>query len=131
MQASVGTFKSHEHYEKSKAKRTYFQQVTEAYSEFREYSPVVACNYDPASPSKKLTHSLIHFLADVDIATKAALETPELIRQWESLISGEQVAPEVAAFIIVRCARVYQARKLAPYLYFRTLKQPVARGAAA
>lgn len=52
MQASVGTFKSHEHYEKSKAKRTYFQQVTEAYSEFREYSPVVACNYDPASPSK-------------------------------------------------------------------------------
>ena len=129
MHQGEGRFKSQKHYERVTEARRYFDLIAQAYVEFREYAPVCACIYDPAQRPKKLNSTIITFLCDVDLATSRVL-TPELIQQWEALITGEEVDSQVSAFIVNRCARIYQARKLAPFIYFRSIKQPVARGAA-
>ncbi len=106
---------SHSQYVNQQKLRRYFDKVTAAYVEFREYSPLVACNYDPTGCSKKLHPAVIHFLSDVDIATKQVLRKPKLIKQWITLIQGAELKPAIAALIINRCSRIYIARHLAPY----------------
>lgn len=128
---SEGKFKSHRLYERTKANQKYFESVIEAYREFREYAPVVACNYDPASRSKKLSHVAINFLADVDLATKKVLKRDDLIRQWQAIVEEQPVPPEAVASIAHRCARIYRAKNLAPYQYFRVIRKPMQRSAAA
>jgi hypothetical protein len=126
-----GKFKSRKQYERTKANQKYFESVIDAYREFREYSPVIAVNYDPASRSKKLVPGVINFLADVEIATKKVLTTGTLIRQWQALIDEEPLPVEVAGSIAHRCGRIYRAKGLAPYTYFRVIRKPVQRSAVA
>lgn len=118
----TGVFESHTAYEKQHSAKTYFKQVIEAYNEIGLLSPIVAINPDPLAKSTKLDVYGIHFLADVELATKKALgHNTTLIEQWQRLINGETV--ENAAAIMSRCGRLYKARQLAPFLYFRFIKQ--------
>lgn len=128
---SEGKFRSNRHHERTRANHRYFESVIETYRQFREYSPVVAVNYDPTAHSKKLVPAVINFLADVDLATKKVLKTDELLRLWQALVDEQPVLAEAAASIAHRCARIYRARGLAPYHYFRVLREPVQRSAAA
>ena len=128
---SEGKSGSNRQYERTRANYKYFESVIEAYRQFREYSPVVAVNYDPACRNKKLITAIIHFLADVDTATKQVLKSANLIEKWQALIDEQSVSAEAAAVIAHRCGRIYRAKGLAPYSYFRVIRKPVQRSAAA
>jgi hypothetical protein len=113
---------SRSHYQREREKRRVFDQVIQAYLELSEYQPLVAINCDEFARTYKRSVEVSHFLCDVELATKRASATPDLYLKWQSLITGEQVEHETAAHIVNRCARIYQARELAPRLYFRTIK---------
>lgn len=123
--------KSNRHNERTQENQRYFQKVVDAYAEFKEYAPLVAINYDPTSRTKKLHPVIVNFLCDVELATKRVLQTPELIRKWETLVSGEQIDASSAVSIVSRCSRIYRERGLAPFEYFKSVRKPLSRGAAA
>lgn len=118
----VGIFESRSDYHRQRNARQYFYGVARAYIDIRNTPPLTAINYDPLIKNPKLGADLIHFIADVELATRKALgKNPELFDQWKRLVSGENVPN--AASIINRCARLYQARQLVPELYFRVIKK--------
>jgi len=109
-------------YERERDLRDYFWTVVNAYQQTCELSPLVAANPDPAIRPTKLCVDGIHYIADVELATRKALaKNPELIAQWETLVSGQNTPN--SGSIIRRCARVYRARRLAPISYFRHVKK--------
>jgi len=128
---SEGKFRSRRHYERTEQNRQYFRSVADTYLQFSEYAPVVALNYDPIASSKKLTADIIHFLCDVEVATKKVLKTPEALEQWKALIEGGKLSPQLSASIVNRCARIYRLKGLAPYHYFRIPGKRVQEAAAA
>lgn len=101
-----------------------FHQVTQAYVDIRSLSPIVAVNYDDeAKPNRKLNADVIHFICDVESATRKALDNDaNLLEQWDRLVYQEAQVPN-AAKIASRCGRMYQKRLLAPHEYFRHIKR--------
>lgn len=128
---SENVFRSARHLERTQQNKRYFEKVIKAYAEFREFQPVVAIDYDPLARSKKLHPAIIHFLADVDMATKRVLKKRELFRQWELLVAGEEIKPSIAAEIISKCGRIYKNRGLAPLDYWRSFNADSAAAAGA
>src|SRR5581483_11270054 len=112
-------YKSHKHFEQEQQRKKYFQHVIDAYLQFQECSPLVAIDYDPQSRRTKRTPAIIHFLADVEIATRRTLKSPELYEKWFALIQDQQIEPAVAKRIVSMCSRIYMQRRLAPFHYFR------------
>jgi len=115
--------------------RDYFWRVIHAYNETRLLPCITAINPDPISQSHRLDVYCIHYICDVELASRRALDNNlELLDQWARLTDGENVAN--ATSIIRRCASVYERRKLAPSTYFRTIKEgrrdrrPCIQGAA-
>ena len=115
-------YKSRTHYEQQQHKRRYFQSVIDGYLRFIETSSVVAINYDPFVRTTKRTPIVSHFLADVELATRRVL-SPELYGKWFDLIQEKEVEPAIAKRIVNVCARIYMQRELAPFRYFKRLKQ--------
>lgn len=117
----TGVFESHTEYEKQRNAGHYFWRVINGYIDVRNTPPLTAISYDPEVRNPKLGADLIHFIVDVENSTRQSLgNNPALFEQWQRLVSGEDVPN--AASIVARCARLYQARQLAPTTYFRVLK---------
>jgi hypothetical protein len=112
--------------ETEQRKRTrIFYLVTQAYADIRSLSPIVAFSYDDEKTNRKLNADSIHFIADVESATRKALnDNPALIEQWERIIQQKRQVPN-ASSIVSRCGRLYQIRKLNPRDYFITIKRGV------
>jgi hypothetical protein len=132
---TTGVYTSHASYERQREAKSYFERVIKGYRHIRLLSPIVSINCDPLAKSTKLDVAGIHFLADVALATRKALNNdPQLLDQWEQLMDGQDVPN--ASSIVRRCASVYERRKLAPSTYFRTIKEgrrdrrPCIQGAA-
>jgi len=117
-----GRYRSRGHYLSERQKHKYFHKVLEAYAAIRELPPVIAINYDPEARSQKLTADSIHYLADVELATKKALKTPELFARWKALVNEQPIGPELKARIVSACGEEYIRRKLTPVDYFRHIK---------
>lgn len=110
-----------------------FKAVIAAYVKTRELQPVIASRIDPdpSSRSQKLTATAIEFCIDIEHATEKALANePVLQKAWFALALEEPVDPEIERRVIERCGRVYFARRLAPWLYWRPNRYPQARRAA-
>lgn len=123
----IGIFESYSDFERQRGARRCFKQVVEAYVNARNTPPIVAISYDPSRRNHKLDAHTIHYLCDVENASRQALgKSRELFHQWQRLVRGEDVPN--ANSIITRCGRLYQARQLAPHLYFRTVKRGRERG---
>jgi hypothetical protein len=126
----MGVFCSHSEFQRKVNARQRFWRVVRAFNEVSLLSPIVAINPDPLAKCTKLDVVGIHFLCDVELATRRALgHNPALLDQWQRLIHGDDVPN--ATNIIDRCSRVYHARQLLPYLYFRNQKQGRRREAGA
>jgi hypothetical protein len=125
-----GRYRSHGHYVSERQKRLYFQRVIAGYRATRELSPIVAINYDPELHPHKLGPETIHFLTDIELATKKAVKTQELFRQWQALVDEKPVDPAIAARITSACGAEYMKRKLTPSDYFRHIKTRPERRAA-
>jgi len=120
--SDVGVFESRWDFQKKRDAQELFWRVITAYNEIGLLSPIVAINLDPLAKPTKLDATGIHFRCDVENATKKALgNNSSQISDWNELIQGEDVSN--ATEIIAKCARVYHARQLLPYLYFSTIKQ--------
>jgi len=109
-------------YERDRDLRDYFFVVAAAYSKTRELSPLVSSHPDPDHTPTRLGPDAIHFICDVELASRKALSNnAELFEQWKRLVSGENTPN--AYSIIRRCARLYRDRRLAPVSYFRHVKK--------
>ena len=118
----TGVFESHSEYEKQRNARHYFWRVINGYIDVRNTPPLTAINYDPSIRNPKLGADLIHFIVDVENASKKALgDNAVLLEQWQRLVRGDTVPN--AASIIQKCARIYRARSLAPTDYFKFVKK--------
>ena len=116
----TGVYESHHNYRQHR----YFASVLDTYYDCRTRSPLVASNPDPFSKRQRLDLVGIEFCADVERATQAALKSPRLFELWMKLVWGEEEIPaQVRNAIIERCSRIYKARKLGPWLYFRKWKK--------
>jgi hypothetical protein len=118
----TGVYGSHTEYERQRNARHYFKRVIEAYIDVQNTPCIAATSYDPFVRNPKLGADLIHYIVDVENASKKALgNSPSLFEQWQRMVDGESVTN--AASIVARCARLYQARQLAPTDYFRVIKR--------
>lgn len=92
------------------------------YARVRQLSPIAASNMDPdpVRHSDKLTYALIEWLADVELATEAALANlPELQHAWFQLALEEPIPAAQKNEVCFRCGRVYAARHLEMWKYWR------------
>lgn len=118
--------------EQSAARRTkqeqnaYYEKaaiaVIEAYARIRQLSPVVASNLDPdpVKRSEKLTYNLLDWCVDIESGTaKALVNLPELQRVWFEIAFGNPVAAGQRNEVLQRCGRIYAARGLEPWRYWR------------
>ena len=126
-----GVFRSRAHFLTEHRKASYFDKVIEAYRTTRELSPVVAMTYDPERHPLKLGPDGIHYIADIELATKKALKTPELFARWQALVDDQLIGPEVKARIVSLCGAEYIRRELMPSDYFRVIKKGRNRRTAA
>jgi hypothetical protein len=96
--------------------------VIEAYGRIRQLSPVVSSSPDPdpIKRSEKLTYTLIDYCADVESATERALANqPELQRVWFDIALDKPAAANLRNKVLQACGRMYTARGLAPWQYWR------------
>lgn len=110
-----------------------FNSVVREYIHTRQLSPVVAhqIDPDPITCSEKLTALGIEFCCDVEKATEIALAGRlDLQAAWFEMAAGHHVTRTLAHEVIMKCGRLYAARKLAPWLYFRRDKYAHRRAAA-
>lgn len=118
----TGVYRSHAEYQEQRYSKHYFKGVVDAYIDVRNTPSLAAISHDPAVINPKLGADLIHYIVDVENATRKSLDNnPALIEQWEQLVCGNTVPN--AASIIRKCARIYRARKLLPGEYFKVIKQ--------
>ena len=114
----VGVFSSRAVYLEQRDFRSYFWRVIRGYRDVSELSPVVAMGWDPLERPKRLGIDGIHFLCDIALATKKALDNnPALLDQWQRLVNGENTPN--AASIVNKCGRIYKSRRLAPASYLK------------
>ena len=118
-----GHFRSHSHYQRERFKKRYFDAVIDGYREVKSLSPTIAANPDPQAIRRKLTPAAIEFIADVELATRRALQDADLFRSWQALVEEEVIEPLLKAWIVSRCSPMYIARRLAPADYFVTIKR--------
>lgn len=118
-----GHYRSHSHYQRERFWKRYFNVVLDGYREVKSLAPIIAANPDPAAIRRKLTPDALHFIADIENATKKALKDADLFRSWQALANEEDVESRIVAQIISRCSPFYIARELAPIDYFRTIKK--------
>jgi hypothetical protein len=126
-----GRFRSRRHYLNERQNHKYFWKVIQGYVTTRELSPITAINYDPERHPLKLGLDGIHYIADVELATKKALKSPELFARWQALVDDHLIGPEVKARIVSLCGAEYMRRELAPADYFKVIKKGRMRRAAA
>lgn len=104
----------------------YYEKATRAvienYVRVRQLSPIVASNPDPdpAKRSEKLTYDLINWCADVEMATEQALAgRSDLQSAWFSLGLEQPITPALEREVLQKCGRLYAARRLEPWKYWR------------
>lgn len=96
--------------------------VIEKYVEVRSLSPLVASIIDPdhAGKSTKLTFNHLDYIADIEMATERALaHLPNLQAAWFALAKGDPIAADLRTDVLQRCGRIYAARRLEPWKYWR------------
>jgi hypothetical protein len=111
--------------------RRHFYAVARYYRDLRfGVSPIVAGSLDPDVVPRKLGADLIHFLVDIEIASRRALGSTALFEQWKALVYRlfDETAPATVLTpmdlrIIQRCGRIYKARNLQPRAYFQRFRQ--------
>jgi hypothetical protein len=105
-----------------------FKGVVSQYLEVLQLPPVCAIRIDPesSSRSRRLTQIDIDFKVDTERITEAALrDRKDLQSTWFRLAANdEMVDPKQAHEVIARCGRLYAARGLAPWFYYRQNKHP-------
>lgn len=121
--------------EESAARRTRYEQaiyyekaareVINAYARVKRLSPVVSSNPDP-DPTKrslKLTYNLVDWCADIESATERALAgRPDLQSAWFSIGLDQPISPALESEVLQKCGRVYAARRLEPWKYWRNAR---------
>lgn len=96
--------------------------VIEGYVRVRQLSPIVASNPDPdpVKRSEKLSFALIDWCVDVESATEAALlDRPDLQAAWFDIAVQRPMKAALQSEVLQKSGRVYAARKLAPWHYWR------------
>lgn len=117
--------------EVARHRAAYFSKVVTAYAECRAYPAVCGVTYDEfLPPNSKLTPTVIEFLADVDAATHRALDSAGLYPAWERIVAEQAVPMNTRAKVTNLCAKVYIARRLQPFDYFRYVKKRTERSAS-
>jgi hypothetical protein len=95
--------------------------ITE-YLRIKSLSPIVASNPDPEplTRSQRLTFDLVGYAVDIEHATEKALEgRPDLQSVWFSIALGEPVQAALRNEVSWRCGRIYSARRIEPWKYWR------------
>src|SRR3954465_7951294 len=117
-------YESHIHYEQQKRWRRIFDAVIDGYRDVLCASPLVASNPDDEVRARRLGPDLIHYKVDIENATRQALKNVVLIKAWGKIVEGVDPVPAaVLAQLVSKCGRIYMARKLTPYDYFRIVKR--------
>ncbi|WP_047495858.1 hypothetical protein [Terriglobus sp. TAA 43] len=104
----------------------HYEDITNAvireYVRIKSLHPVIAQSFDPnpVTASQKLTLDLIGYKIDIEKATEYALKDRlDLQVTWFSLALDKPVSPELREEVIWKCGRIYGARNLAPWRYWR------------
>jgi hypothetical protein len=96
--------------------------IIHEYVRIKNLSPIVAQTFDPhpVTTSQKLTLNVIGYKIDIENATEQALKDRlDLQAAWFGMALGERVPPELRQEVIWACGRLYAARFLQPWAYWR------------
>jgi hypothetical protein len=104
----------------------HYEDVTNAvikqYVHIKSLSPVVAQSIDPHPllQSQKLSFDLVGYGVDIELATEQVLQDHlDLQAAWFSMALNESVSPALRKDVLWKCGRIYNARNLAPWRYWR------------
>ena len=96
--------------------------VIEAWARIRQLEPVVASNPDPdpTKRSERLSYSLIDWVVGIERVTEQALANRfDLQEAWFSIALEKPVDERQRNETLQRCGRMYAARGLEPWRYWR------------
>lgn len=104
----------------------HYEDITNAvireYVRIKSLHPVIAQSFDPSpvTTSQKLTLDLIGYKIDIEKATEYGLKDRlDLQSSWFLIALDKTVSPELRDEVIWKCGRIYSARNLAPWRYWR------------
>ena len=109
-----------------------FKAVVVEYVRLKSLCPIVSMTWDPlvSDRSQRLSCESIDYICDIEHATESALkDRPELQKTWFQLALKQPADPTLCQQCIEATGRIYTARRLAPWQYWRRNRYPQRRAA--